>query len=198
MLYVRSSPRERGTNRQVEGEMHNGQRLVVIEDTVTTGSSTILPSEVVRNAGGIVDRCVAILSYEAFFATRQFNERALSLVALTGLSSLLIVAETQGYLSALQANAVRKWAEWHSRVWPAADAWRPELRARCVMLVIPERDSKQPASGWFPSDTPASPAPLTPEHAAKQSSTIPIKQGSWRPSHLPRSPIAMEGYDSGQ
>ncbi len=87
MVYVRAAAKEHGRGQRVEGRLQAGQRVVVVEDLVTTGGSSISTVEGVEEAGGKVVGCVAIFSYELPRAAEAFEARGIPLFPLTGLST---------------------------------------------------------------------------------------------------------------
>jgi orotate phosphoribosyltransferase len=109
MTYVKSSPAEYGKRTRIEGRIEVGNRIVTIEDVVTTGRSVISGVTVLRDAGGVVKNCLAIMTYEMQDAKDSFEKAGLSLVALTNLTSLVRVAKRRGILSDSQAMAISTW-----------------------------------------------------------------------------------------
>lgn len=108
MIYVRSTPKEHGKGQRIEGHLPPGQRTVVVEDLVTTGGSSLSTVEAIREAGGSVEACLAIFTYELPMARQSFEARGVRLLALTGLSALLEVAAAEGYLAPEQRATVEQ------------------------------------------------------------------------------------------
>jgi orotate phosphoribosyltransferase len=86
---LRKAPKEHGTRQAYEGEIPSGERVLLIEDVITTGGSSIRSLEIVRAAGGIVDRVLAVVDREAGASER---------LAAAGarLETLLTMAELRG------------------------------------------------------------------------------------------------------
>lgn len=106
MIYVRGAAKEHGRGQRIEGHLLPGQRTVVVEDLVTTGGSSLSTVEAIREAGGSVEACLAIFTYELPTTRQSFEARGVRLLALTGLSALLEVAAAEGYLAPEQRAEV--------------------------------------------------------------------------------------------
>lgn len=98
MIYIRSGKKEHGMQNQVEGKLQEGQRVLIIEDLVSTGGSSVSAVEAVREAGGIVEHCIAIFTYGFEKATARFAAAACTLTTLTDLTTLVEVAAKRGYI----------------------------------------------------------------------------------------------------
>ncbi|CQR47759.1 Orotate phosphoribosyltransferase [Paraliobacillus sp. PM-2] len=97
MVYVRSKPKGHGKGNQIEGKVTKGQKVVVIEDLISTGGSAIETAEVLRKEGVEVLAVIAIFTYGLPQATRSFEEHNLKLRTLTNfdiLNTLLLDKET--------------------------------------------------------------------------------------------------------
>lgn len=108
MVYVRAAAKEHGRRQRVEGRLNPGQRVVVVEDLVTTGGSSLSTVEGVEEAGGKVVGCLAIFSYELPRSAEAFEARGIPLLPLTGLSTLLEVAAESGRVSPERLDEVRE------------------------------------------------------------------------------------------
>lgn len=108
MVYVRAAAKEHGRRQRVEGRLSAGQRVVVVEDLVTTGGSSLSTIEGIEEAGGQVVGCLAIFSYELPRATEAFAGRGIPLWPLTGLSTLLEVAAESGRIAADRLDEARE------------------------------------------------------------------------------------------
>ena len=89
MLYVRASPKVHGKANQVEGRFEKGVRVLVIEDLVSTGQSSLAAVQALKEAGAEVADCLAIFSYGFDFAFNAFHRMRCKLHTLTGLDPLL-------------------------------------------------------------------------------------------------------------
>lgn len=89
MLYVRANPKVHGKANQVEGRFEKGARVLVIEDLVSTGQSSLAAVQALKDAGVEVTNCLAIFSYGFPFALNAFQRMRCRLHTLTGLDPLL-------------------------------------------------------------------------------------------------------------
>jgi orotate phosphoribosyltransferase len=108
-IYVRSKPKDHGTGSMIEGEVIPGQRVVVIEDLISTGKSSLQAVEALRNAGCTVAGLAAIFSYGFDQATENFNEAKCKFFTLSNYNALLKYAEGNNYISADESEILRKW-----------------------------------------------------------------------------------------
>ncbi|MBV8390236.1 MAG: orotate phosphoribosyltransferase [Mucilaginibacter sp.] len=108
-IYVRSKPKDHGTGSMIEGELIPGQRVVVIEDLISTGKSSLQAVEALRNAGCTVAGLAAIFSYGFDQATENFDEAKCKFFTLSNYSALLKYAEKNNYISADDSEILRKW-----------------------------------------------------------------------------------------
>ena len=109
MVYVRDAPKGHGRGHQVEGDLRPGQRVVVVEEMVTTGGSALRAVDGLREAGAEIAGCTVIFTYESPAAARAFTHAKVPLLALCGVSTLLEVATSTGRISRADAGAVRSW-----------------------------------------------------------------------------------------
>jgi orotate phosphoribosyltransferase len=110
MVYVRSKAKGHGQERLVEGRLAADQRVVVVEDLVTTGGSALRTVAALRKAGASVEHVVSIFSYGFPETGETFAQAGVQLNALTTLPVLLEVAVGEGYLSGDEAALVEAWA----------------------------------------------------------------------------------------
>lgn len=115
LVYVRSSAKEHGRGRQVEGRLSEGQRVVVVEDLISTGMSSLQTVDALRSSGATVGRSVAIFSYEFSEAIEGYRDRGVALATLTTITRLLEVAAARGYIDYQDQQAVERWLEPHRR-----------------------------------------------------------------------------------
>jgi orotate phosphoribosyltransferase len=111
MAYVRSKPKEHGRGNQIEGPLRPGQRVVVVEDLVSTGRSSVAVVEAVRAAGVTVEAVLAIFAYGLPGTEEAFEAAGVPLLTLTRFDVLLDVAREQGGLS---PEAVASLQAWHT------------------------------------------------------------------------------------
>lgn len=111
LIYVRPTPKERGKERQLEGVLKPGQRILVVEDLITTGLSSSNVAEVIRQEGGIVNDCVAIFSFGARSTVERFRLHQLTAWTLTDLWALVRIATSEKYLNDSEIETVKQWAK---------------------------------------------------------------------------------------
>lgn len=99
LLYVRASPKTHGKGNRIEGSIARGERVLVVEDLVSTGQSSLEAVRALRQAGLKADDCVAIFTYGFPFAKNAFQRERCSLHTLTDLKSLLDTAEDDEKIS---------------------------------------------------------------------------------------------------
>jgi len=98
MVYIKSKPEEHGKYTQIEGKIKTNQKVLVIEDLISTGGSSIRCVDAVRKAGGVVDNCLAIFTYEMKKARTAFDGAKCNLITLSNFSTLIMVAADTGYI----------------------------------------------------------------------------------------------------
>ncbi len=110
MAYVRSAAKGHGRGRQVEGAIVKGQRVVLLEDTVSTGESALQAAEALRAEGAVVTRCICIFTWGWAETAARFAAADLNLVPLATLAAVLDAAHRTGRLTAEARAAVEAWA----------------------------------------------------------------------------------------
>jgi orotate phosphoribosyltransferase len=108
-IYVRPKPKEHGLGNQIEGEYKAGQKVVVIEDLVSTGKSSLQVVEVLKNEGLEVLGMVSIFNYQFDAGKKAFEDAGVPLNSLTDYSSLLQIAEKRGFIQASQGEVLLNW-----------------------------------------------------------------------------------------
>lgn len=108
-VYVRSDAKKHGMCNQVEGNLQPGQKVVVIEDLVSTGGSSLLAVEALRNAGADVLGLYAIFTYGFKRATDAFAAANCNLNTLSNYDALLEHALQVGYIADNQLEALKQW-----------------------------------------------------------------------------------------
>jgi orotate phosphoribosyltransferase len=109
MAYVRGAAKSHGRSRQIEGAAVNGQRVALLEDTISTGESSLAAAAALRAAGAEVIGCVCIFTWGWQATADAFAAVALPLIPLTTLPALLDVAARDGSLSVAQCALVEDW-----------------------------------------------------------------------------------------
>lgn len=109
MGYVRGSAKGHGRENRIEGRIEGGQRVVLIEDLISTGGSSVAAAEALRAAGVEVTGVLAIFSYGFDAAAERFAEAGFEFATLTDFETLLRVAERAGMLGAPALDTLRIW-----------------------------------------------------------------------------------------
>jgi orotate phosphoribosyltransferase len=110
-IYVRSTAKGHGMGNQIEGHFEKGQKVVVIEDLISTGGSSLKAIEALREAGLDVKGLVATFTYGFKVAEDQFRENACSFVTLTNYDYLIEEALKEEYITEKDLNSLREWKE---------------------------------------------------------------------------------------
>lgn len=115
-IYVRSKPKEHGTQSLIEGEVHQGQRIVVIEDLISTGKSSIQAVNALKDAGYEVAGLAAIFSYGLDIATENFKNAKCRFITLSNYTALLKYAAEHHFFPEGDFDTLEKWrknpSEW--------------------------------------------------------------------------------------
>jgi len=110
-VYVRPKPKDHGTGSQIEGELTPGKKVVVIEDLISTGMSSLAAVKALRDAGAQVLGMVAIFTYGFDLAAQRFEEDKVRLDTLSNYSALVDVASETGYISSAAKTLLHEWRE---------------------------------------------------------------------------------------
>lgn len=119
MIYIRPEKKEHGVGRQVEGDLPAGKRVLIVEDLISTGGSSIAAAAAVQNeCKGVVTDVFAIVTYEFDEAKKKFIEAGLKLSTLTNFSTIMTCALDKGTISQDEWNKIlefrkdpRSWAD---------------------------------------------------------------------------------------
>jgi orotate phosphoribosyltransferase len=109
MIYVRDKAKGHGRQNQIEGSLAKGQKVVVIEDLISTGGSSLKAAQAVQAEGAEVLGVVAVFSYQFPDAEALFNEASVPFTTLSNYTSLLTVAKEQGIITPEQENVLVEW-----------------------------------------------------------------------------------------
>ena len=110
-IYVRSKPKDHGTGNLIEGEILPGKRVVVVEDLVSTGKSSLQAVEALRAADYDVAGLVAIFSYGFDIATENFKQANCPFVTLSNYNALLKYAGENQYIAPDDVEVLKQWRE---------------------------------------------------------------------------------------
>ena len=108
-VYVRSSAKEHGLGNQIEGDFQAGQKVVVIEDLISTGGSSLLAVEALRKGGCEVKGLVAIFSYGFDVALQNFKKAKCSYETLTNYDFLMQEAVRHEYINESDIESLKSW-----------------------------------------------------------------------------------------
>jgi orotate phosphoribosyltransferase len=108
-VYVRPEPKKHGRLNQVEGFLQRGQNVIVIEDLISTGNSSLLAVEALKEAGANVKGMAAIFSYGFEIATENFKNANVDLYTLSNYENLLPLAVSKKYITEEEELALQNW-----------------------------------------------------------------------------------------
>lgn len=110
-VYVRSSAKGHGLGNQVEGYLEAGKKVVVVEDLISTGGSSLAAVDALRKVGNPVLGMVAVFTYGFRQATDNFTQAECELHTLTDYNELLELAVASGYILLEQLETLRQWRQ---------------------------------------------------------------------------------------
>lgn len=108
-IYVRPKPKEHGLGNQIEGFVEKGKKVLVIEDLISTGGSSLGAVEALRNHGCKVVGMLAIFSYGFEKAANNFSEADVNLVTLSNYQALLEIASETGFITNDEIKLLEEW-----------------------------------------------------------------------------------------
>lgn len=118
-VYVRSTPKDHGLENMIEGNLKPGSKVVVIEDLVSTATSSLKAVEAVEMSGCDVIGMTCVFNFEFPEAVKRISDSNLSLISLLTYSEMLEVASEIDYITPSELETLRQWREDPS-------AWTPE------------------------------------------------------------------------
>ena len=118
MGYVRSGAKDHGRQNQIEGRLEKGQKVVVVEDLISTGGSVIEVVDVLREAGAVVLGVVSIFTYGMKKGLERLAAANVKNVSLTDFDSLVKVAVAEGYIKAEDEQKLLRF-----RANPSDESW---------------------------------------------------------------------------
>jgi len=108
-IYVRPEAKKHGRKNQIEGHLEKGQTVVVIEDLISTGKSSLNAVKAIEEAGGLVKGMVAIFSYGFQLAEDNFKDENVELTTLGNYETLLEQALENNYINNTELSALNNW-----------------------------------------------------------------------------------------
>src|ERR1700744_2556564 len=110
-IYVRSKPKDHGTGSMIEGDILTGKRVVVIEDLISTGKSSLQAVNALRDAGYDVAGLAAIFTYGFDIAAENFAKANCPFITLSNYDALIKYAEENQYILPKDAEVLREWRQ---------------------------------------------------------------------------------------
>ena len=115
-VYVRPEPKKHGRENQIEGHLESGQNVVVIEDLISTGNSSLNAVKALKNANANVKGMIAIFSYGFNLANENFKKHNIELTTLSNYNFLLEQALDSNYINSEELRTLEDWrinpSEW--------------------------------------------------------------------------------------
>ena len=108
-VYVRPEPKKHGRLNQVEGYLQKGQNVIVVEDLISTGNSSLLAVEALKEAGANVKGMTAIFSYGFDIASDNFKNANVDLFTLSNYENLLPLAVAKRYITEEEEITLQEW-----------------------------------------------------------------------------------------
>jgi orotate phosphoribosyltransferase len=114
--YVRPEPKGHGLKNQIEGNIQEGSNVVVIEDLISTGKSSLSAINALKSGGYNVMGMLSIFSYNFQFANEKFEHENILINSLSDYNSLIEKIESEGSLKEIEINRLKKWRE-NPKIW---------------------------------------------------------------------------------
>ena len=111
MVYIRSKAKDHGKGNQIEGRIFEGQKMVVIEDLISTGGSVLEAAEAAKREGANVLGVAAIFTYELPKGKANFANAEMPLLTLTNYSVLIEAALEEKYIDETELNLLKDWKQ---------------------------------------------------------------------------------------
>ena len=108
-IYVRPKPKDHGLGNQIEGYYEAGQKVVVIEDLISTGKSSLQVCDVLKNQGLQIEGMVSIFTYGFPVAAEAFKNAGVKLTSLTNYETLVALAIEKGIIGTGEENTLLNW-----------------------------------------------------------------------------------------
>ena len=108
-IYVRPEPKKHGRGNQIEGFLDHGQNVVVVEDLISTGKSSLNAVKALKEYGAVVKGMIAIFSYDFEIAKENFNTAQLKLFTLSDYTNLLEEASKTNYIDESEFETLKEW-----------------------------------------------------------------------------------------
>ena len=116
MVYIRSKAKDHGKGNQIEGRIQDNQKMVLIEDLISTGGSVLEAAQAASNEGAQVLGVAAIFTYELPIGIKKFKENQIVLTTLTNYTTLIETALDKQFITAKERDSLEEWkkdpAQW--------------------------------------------------------------------------------------
>jgi len=119
-IYIRPEPKKHGKKNQIEGKFTNGDRVVVIEDLISTGKSSLNAANALKDSGAEILGMMGLFTYGFYNAEEEFRKAKIKLQTLCDYQHLLSEALDIGTISEMQLESLKTWREDPS-------AWSPKI-----------------------------------------------------------------------
>jgi orotate phosphoribosyltransferase len=119
-VYVRPEPKKHGRQNQIEGFLQKGQNVVVVEDLISTGNSSLMAVKAIKDAGANVKGMVAIFTYGFEVAEENFKNANIDLYTLSNYQNLLNLAVAKNYITEEEQSTLVEWSN-------APESWGIEV-----------------------------------------------------------------------
>ncbi len=110
-IYVRPTPKRHGLKNQIEGSLPAGSDVIVIEDLISTGMSSLNAVNAIKNEGSNIKGMLSIFSYSFDFAIEKFKSEKIDLISLADYNVLIEIAQEEGIVKDEEIEKLQKWRE---------------------------------------------------------------------------------------
>ena len=110
-VYVRETPKDHGLENYIEGNLKPGTKVVIIEDLISTGKSSLKAAELLENYGTKVVGMTCLFDYQFPVAIKSFHDANITLVSLCNYSTMVEVAVATKHISESEAETLREWRQ---------------------------------------------------------------------------------------
>jgi len=110
-IYVRPNPKGHGLKNQIEGSLPSGSNVIVIEDLISTGMSSLNAVNAIKDASSSVNAMLSIFSYSFDFANDRFKSEKINLISLADYNILVEIVKEQKIINHDEINKLQRWRE---------------------------------------------------------------------------------------
>jgi orotate phosphoribosyltransferase len=111
MVYIRKASKDYGTQKLIEGKLEQGQKVLLVEDLISSGGSSLRAVDALREAGATVEKVMVIFTYGMEKSVKGFAEKQVELIPLTNFDALVEVAAEKDYIKDEDKEKVLDWAK---------------------------------------------------------------------------------------